>query len=162
MLIQTTSAKGNFKLSEKGRVLCELNYTSWFRGKAKSRCKGHTLEIKPRSFWGHSFNVFKDNIEVGDISFSIKGRVMINLQEKEGKMRHFVMRLKGFLKPRFEVYDAKDDSICTLQAVNNWKKMNYDYNVTFNRESEELANPEEFLLLCGYGANLYWTHISAV
>ena len=161
MKIVSSSGKGNFKLTEKNVEICEVVYNNWFSEKAKTVLNGNNIEIKPKNIWTSKVDIYKNGKHIGDITFNLRGYMVVRVQNSAGTEFNYVLKNKAKWKLRFEVYDESDNLQFALKSVNNWTKLNYDYDIemaTYNSEFEM----EELLVYCGYATNLYLAIISAV
>ncbi len=161
MNIVSSSGKGNFKLTDRNKEICELVYNNWFSDKAKTVLNGNNIEIKPKNIWTSKVDIYKNNTNIGDITFNLKGQMIIQLEKSNGKECNYVLKNMANWKLKFEVYNESGTLQFSLNSVNNWSKLNYDYDIEmadFNSEFEI----EELLVYCGYASNLYLAIISAV
>lgn len=161
MKIKSTSGKGNFKLTKNNQEICELIYKNWFSGKAKTNINGNNIEIKPKNIWTSKVEIYKNDKNIGDITFNLKGYMVIRLQIPKETEINYVMKNRSKSKLKFEVYDESDNLQFTLKSVNTWTKLNYDYDIQMDKYNSEVGI-EELLIYCGYAANLYLAIISAI
>ncbi len=161
MKIISSSGKGNFKLIDNDIEICELNYKNWFSGKASTYLQNNNIEIKPRNIWASKMEIFRNKEFYGEITFSLKGHMIIELKSENGAKQRYILKNKGLFKPKFELYNAKKVHQLTMVQKNNWTKINYDYLIEI-ADCDQDANIEELLIFCGYASNLYQTMMSAV
>ncbi|NNE13656.1 MAG: aminotransferase [Saprospiraceae bacterium] len=161
MKIESTSGKGNFRLIKNSQEVCELIYNNWFSDKAKTVLNGNNIEIKPKNIWTSKVDIYRNDKNIGDITFSLKGYMIIRLQNSKGTELNFVMKNKAKWKLKFEIYNESDILQFALKSVNDWTKLNYDYDIEIANYDSEFQL-EELLIYCGYAANLYLAIISAV
>lgn len=160
MKIVSSSGKGNFKLTENNKDICELVYKNWFSEQAKTILNGNLIEIKPKNIWTSRVDIYKDKTIIGDITFNLKGHMVIRLEKENGKEFNYLLKNKSKWKLRFEVFNESKIQQFSLKSVNNWTKLNYDYDVEMANYNSEFAI-EELLIYCGYAANLYLAIIGA-
>lgn len=161
MKIVSSSGKGNFKLIEKNSEICELVYTNWFSEKAKTVLNGNNIEIKPKNIWTSKVDIYKNDTNIGDITFNLKGQMIIRLEKSNGTECNYVLKNKAKWKLKFEVYNESETLQFSLNSVNNWSKLNYDYDIEIADFNSEF-DIKELLVYCGYATNLYLAIISAV
>lgn len=161
MHIVSSSGKGNFKITEKNSEICELVYTNWFSEKAKTMLNGNQIEIKPKNIWTSKVDIYKNGTNIGDITFNLKGQMIIRLEKSNGTECHYVLKNKAKWKLKFEVYNASETLQFSLHSVNNWNKLNYDYAIEMADYDSEF-DIKELLVYCGYATNLYLAIISAL
>ncbi|WP_348661552.1 aminotransferase [Croceibacter atlanticus] len=161
MKIISSSGKGNFKLIKNDDEVCELVYTNWFSEKAKAVLNGNNIEVKPKNIWTSKVDIFKNKSQIGDITFNLKGHMVIRLEKENGKEFNYLLKNKAKWKLRFEVFNESEAHQFSLNSVNKWTKLNYDYDVEMADYNSEFEI-EELLIYCGYAANLYLAIISAV
>lgn len=161
MKIVSSSGKGNFKLTKNDKEICELVYSNWFSDEAKTVLNGNNIEIKPKNIWTSKVDIYKNDNNIGDITFNLKSQMIIRLENPNRKEFNFVLKNRSKYRVKFEVYNESKTLQFSLNSVNNWSKLNYDYNIEladFNSEFEL----NELLVYCGYATNLYLAIISAV
>jgi len=161
MKIISSSGKGDFKLYEKDQEVYELDYTNWFTGRATALYKGNSIELKPKNIWTSKVAIFKNDREIGDITFTLKGHMIIRTEKQNREDCSYVLKNVGNWKLRFELYDEADVLLLTMTSINNWTKLNYDYDIEFAEATLEM-DVQELLIYCGYAANLYLAYISAM
>lgn len=161
MRIESTSKKGNFKLFKANKVICEVGYKNWFSGEAKSEWKNAIIEIKPKNIWTSKVDIYKNDSSIGDITFNLKGQMIIRLENPRGEELNYVLKNKGKLKPKFELFNEEEVLQFALNSRNNWNKLNYDYEIQI-ADFDNKFDLEELLICCGYATNLYLAIISAV
>jgi len=159
MKIISSSGKGNFKLIDNDEEICELVYDNWFSGKAKTNLNGNDISIEPKNIWTSKVEIYRDKSKIGDITFNLKGYMVISLK-LNGEEFNYVLKNKGKLKLTFEVFNEAGMKQFSLDSVNNWTKLNYDYTIEIADYTSEFKI-EELLIYCGYAANLYLAIISA-
>ena len=49
--LSSSSSKGDFKVLEGTRVICEVVYKNWFSSKATTNLNQAVLEIQPKNIW---------------------------------------------------------------------------------------------------------------
>ncbi len=161
MKIVSSSAKGNFKLIAQEKEICELVYTNWFSEKAYTTLNGNQIEIKPKNIWTSKVDILKNGQIIGDITFSLKGYMVIRVAHAPKEESNYVLKNKGILKLRFELFDEGNTHQLTMNSLNNWSKLNYDYTIKTEDYTSTLPL-EELAVYCGYAANLFLAIMSAV
>ena len=160
MKIESTSANGNFEIKNNGKKLLELTYSNWFASNAQTSFNSINIEIKPKNIWQNKFDILKNGIDKGDISFNWKGNVIIKLENENKVQNQYLLKAIGFWKLGFELIDEKENKILSLKPNFNWKKVNYNYEVELNNQ-EDCKESIELLIYSGFGANLYMTMMMA-
>lgn len=160
MNIVTKSHKGDFCLQHNGETLNQLNYTNWFTGKAKADFQKQQIEIYPKNIWQNKYYIYKNGDNAGSISVNWKGFFKICLNALNGQEINYIFKPRGVWKLRFELYTEDESLLLTMHAINNWRKLNYDYQVE-SLGNTTLINETELLIYCGYAANQYLAMISA-
>ncbi|OSS37859.1 hypothetical protein C723_3138 [Christiangramia flava JLT2011] len=87
--------------------------------------------------------------------------MIIRLENPNGKEFNFVLKNRSKYRVKFEVYNESKTLQFSLNSVNNWSKLNYDYNIELADINSEFEL-NELLVYCGYATNLYLAIISAV
>ncbi len=160
MKIESTAARGNFKILNGNECLLEVTYANWFASKAETTFKNTKLEIKPKNIWQSKFSILKNDIPAGSITFNWKGHIIINTLDQEHLKTQYVLRAKGFWHMGFELLDAQEHQLLFLKPNLSWRKVNYNYEIQdCNQElSDSLI---ELLVYAGFSANLYMTTMLA-
>ncbi len=161
MKIVSNSGKGNFKVLSSNNEIGEVVYKNWFSSSATMHYDGHQIELKPKSIWMNTVIISKNGKAIGDITFNLKGHMIIKLNNEQGGDTCYILKNKSTLKLKFELFDENEILQLTLYSDNNWKKLNYDYNIEFNAFNSKI-DERELMCYCGYAANLYLSIISAV
>ncbi|AYN69574.1 aminotransferase [Euzebyella marina] len=161
MKIISSSSKGNYKVTDAQKEVCEVTYQNWFSSKATTVFKGHTIELSPKNIWTSKVIITKDGAIIGDITFNLKAEIVICIRDKTQKEHFYILRNKGVFHLKFELFNQDDKRLLTMVSSNKWLKTSYDYSIESVRPNFniELA---ELLIYCGYSANLYLTMISAI
>ncbi|EIJ39103.1 MULTISPECIES: hypothetical protein [Galbibacter] len=160
MKIVSTSAKGNFNLIVQNNTITELKYSNWFSENATATLHSHTITLKPKNIWTSRINIFKNEEAIGDITFNLKGYIIIKLTNNEEEI-NYILKNNSLWKLKFEVFNASNELQFSLKSENKWTKLNYDYEIE-EINFDQQTNFEELALYCGYAANLYLAIISAV
>ncbi len=140
--------------------ICELVYKNWFSETAKTSLNGNNIEIKPKNIWTSRVDIFKNEAKIGDITFNLKGQMVIRLIKSYGKELNYVLKNRAQWKLRFDIFNESDVHQFSLNSTNTWTKLNYDYDIEMKEYDSEFEI-EELLLYCGYAANLYLAMIGA-
>ena len=154
--LQSISHLGDFRLMKDDIERFELKYSDWFSSDAATQFNGQTIEIRPRNIWNSKFDIFKDNQDCGDIIFNWRGHVIIRLiRLDDGGEDEFLLKHRGILNTRYDLISAQARHILTLTANYNWSKFKYFYSV--DNENHDIPDIvlEEFLIYCGFAANLH-------
>ena len=154
MKIVSSAGKGNFKLIENNQEICELVYNNWFSEKAKTSLNGNNIEIKPKNIWTSRVDIFKNENKIGDITFNLKGHMVIRLTKSNGEEFNYLLKNKAQWRLRFDVFNESDVHQFSLNSTNTWTKLNYDYDIEMT-EYDSKFEIEELIVYCGYAANLY-------
>lgn len=157
MKLTSSSGKGDFTLVKENQKIFELKYTNWFSSKARTALGEEMIEIRPQNIWCSKFDIFKQDLDQGDIIFNWKGNIIIRLMQEEGVEKSYLLRAKGFWNQSFELTDEADHVILLFAPSMNWKKLNYNYDVQQISEEYDEQRIHELLIYCGFGANLYMT-----
>lgn len=158
MRIESTAARGNFRLLTNGRSNAELKYDNWYSGKAHT-VGGHSIEIKPANFWATKFDIRINGKPAGMITGKFNGHFQVDLSQSEQGI--YLLKLKSAWRLKFSIYNESGALQFQLISKNNWKKLNYDYEVIMENfdGNTDLKN---LLIICGYVANRYLTNMGAV
>lgn len=157
MKLTSSSGKGDFVLVKEGQNIFELKYTNWFASKARAEWGEESIEIRPKNVWCSKFDIFKNDLDQGDIIFNWKGNIIIRLMQEDGIEKSYLLKAKGFWNQTFELTDEADNVMLLLAPSMNWKKLNYNYDVQQISAACEEERIHELLIYCGFGANLYMT-----
>lgn len=156
MKILSTSRRGNFILEKDSRDILELVYPKWYSSQAYTDYNGNNILIEPKNIWRRSFLIFKNDMEIGKISFSWRTNIKIRLGSGNSRTdKNYRLKARGFWNKRFELMNEDDIVLLTLHSKMNWKrfKLNYDIEImNANLQEEQLI---ELLIYCGFGANMY-------
>ncbi|MEL4308014.1 aminotransferase [Joostella sp. CR20] len=160
MKIISTATKGNFKIMDESTEVSELVYASWFSGKASATIGEISFELKPKNIWASKIDIYKNSNIIGDITFNLKGHMVIQLSENN-KEFSYIMKNNALWTLKFEVFDENEVLQFNLNSEGKWSKLKYDYQVEMDAFNNNIPL-EELLIYCGYASNLYLALISAV
>lgn len=160
MKIVSTSGKGNFKLIKNDEEICELVYKNWFSEKAKTTLNDNNIEIKPKNIWTSRVDILKNEIKIGDITFNLKGHIVIKLIKSNDKEFNYLLKANSQRKLSFDILNESNVIQFSLNSKNTWTKLNYDYDIEIKDYDSEFEL-EEIIIYCGYAANLYLSIIGA-
>ncbi|UBM60137.1 hypothetical protein LAG90_05715 [Marinilongibacter aquaticus] len=161
MRIISSAGKGDFILQETDQKICEMHYKNWFSGSAHTRLKGNQIELSPKNVWANKVRIHKNGRIIGDIAFNLRAQMIIRLETEEEKDIRYILKNKGSMKARFQVYNESEALQFTLLSEWVWKKFRYNYEIEF-ADFDERIDRDELLAYCGYAANLYFALISTV
>lgn len=160
MKVTSTSGKGNFKLEKNNTTVLELKYKNWFASSAITQFNNTQIEIKPKNIWGSKFDIYKNEVDKGDIIFNWKGNVIIRLNDSADNEQSWLLKSKGILKQTFQLSNEKDELLVVFKPSMNWSKLNFNYEIDLlddNIMDKELI---ELILYSCYGINLYFTMVA--
>ena len=158
--LSSSSSKGDFKVLEGTRVICEVVYKNWFSSKATTNLNQAVLEIQPKNIWTSKVDLFKNDRNVGDITFNLKGQMVIRYINPDRTEVNYILKNTSGLKLKFEVFNAAKALQFKLACTSKWHQLRYHYDVelaAFDGQTEL----HELLVYCGNAANLYLSIISA-
>ena len=162
MKIISTSGKGNFKIERDSVEILELVYQNWFSSTASTTYNKTEIEIKSKNVWGSKFDIFKNQIDKGDIIFNWKGDIIIRLIDQSNNESSWLLKSKGFWKQQFELSDENDNLVCILRPNMNWSKLNYNYEIEYFLDTIDQEMIIQLIIYCGFGINLYMTMMAGV
>ena len=161
MKILSSSGKGNFIIEKESKKILELKYKNWFSSSANTEFEDNKIEIRPKNIWNSKFDIYKNNLDKGDIIFNWKGNIIIRLSDEKNTEKSFLLRARGFWNQQFELTDEQDNLIFVLKPSMNWKKLSYNYDIQNLSNTYEEITLVELAIYCGFGANLYMTMAEA-
>jgi hypothetical protein len=154
MQLKSTSATGNFELeTNTGEKLLEFTYSNWFSSNARTSFQSTEIEIKPKNIWSSKFDIVKNGVDKGDISFNWKGNVIIRLENDDTSESQYLLRAIGYWKLGFELVDEKERKIALLKPNFNWSKFSYNYEIELADGFQADTRRIELLIYSGFGAN---------
>ena len=155
MTLSFISKRGSLQLIKDGFHLLELKYKNWLFGKASTEFNGNHIELKPKGIWHRKFDIYKNQIDKGDIIFNWNGEVTIEFTDDFGEVKSCSLKSKGFWKYRFELTDEENDLILVITPKMNWQRLNYDYEIEIFDHYMTENQLIELLTYCGFGTKLY-------
>lgn len=159
MRIKSSAANGSFKVLERDIEVLQVKYKSVFSCKASSDYQGNIIEIKPKNKISGKYEIYKNGIEVGDISSKWNGSMIIRIIDANFYERNFILKAKGLMGTNFKLLDENKDTILTMDSGFSWKTMNYNFEVDWAHIDFDVA---ELLIYCGYAAKSYFTKKAVV
>lgn len=142
-----------FQLAENGQPLGELIYKSLLSSSAKIILPNSDFyEIEHIGIFNTSINVTKNEAVIATLKMNWRGQIIFNFHDGQA----FILKAKGLLGNKFTFENNNEEQLFQLDSQLNWKKLNYNYNIIFT------DNPQNILLiLLGvYAANYYMASMS--
>lgn len=159
--IRSTSVTGNFELvQEDSTMLYNVKYKSLLSGEATSNFDGNSYAIRSANIWQSKFEVFRNDIFIGKLSFNWKGDIIITYSNTTGIENDMLFQYKGIWKFRFILSDRSGNELLAMGS--SWSKLKYHYDVSVADGIFPENEIKELLMICGYSANLYMNTMMAV
>lgn len=162
MQLITTSFNGDFELVHQQKTLVFLEHPSWFSRKASLRINYHTLNIAPKHLFSSSFDVIKNQMKYAEITMRWKGEIEITFLQTEASIAHYLLKPKGLLNRRYELYDGYGDLTLVLLPSTNWKKLRQDFDLDLHPELKIDQHTLELISFSGFGAHMIKKRNAAV
>ncbi|MBT34437.1 MAG: hypothetical protein CMO01_32640 [Thalassobius sp.] len=159
MRIKSSAANGSFNVLDRGFEVLQVKYKSVFSCKATAEYQGNIIEIKPKSIISSKYEIYKNGIEVGDITSKWNGSMTIRIIDADYYERNFILKAKGCSGTNFKLLDENKDTVLTMDSGFSWKTMNYDFEIDWAHIDFDVA---ELLIYCGYAAKSYFTKMAVV
>lgn len=156
--IQLTSSRGDFILYENGEPVLNLKRSNWFSKASEMVYLESLIEIKPRNIWGRKFDIFDSGRIIGEILIKQMGKIEIEMQGASYKKHRFFLKRRGFLSPRYALFNDRDLHLLTLLSKFDWSKFNFNYNVEILNWEADDVDIYELLTYCAYSINIYRKH----
>lgn len=153
--IESTSMKGDFKLSENGRKILELKYINWYSGVAETYVDKEKIQLKPKNWWSGKIDILKNSKKVGEISHNSRLHLKIMMENKDGIEETYILKNSGKWKFKFEVISDVGEIVMIFTPTNSWKKLNFDVQVL-----DENLPIEELTIYSAYACKLYYAYVS--
>lgn len=138
----------------------EVSYIDWFSNKAVVEYNSQCIEIVPKNFWKSKFDIYKNDVDCGDIIFNWMGHVIIRLSRLDGAPDdEFLLKHRGLISTEYDLITINNERVLTLKANYDWSKLKYFYSI--EKENHGFLDEvlDEFLIYCGFAANLHMTHL---
>lgn len=158
--IYCNSIKSDFKLLHDDKIVADVVYKNWLTGKAQATVNNSLIWLSPKNIWTSKIRIIKDDEEVGEITFTLRGTMVITL-EVNGKEINYVLKNVSKLKLELNVYNDAEELQFTMKSKGKWNKLNYDYKIKM-ADFNNAVDLDELLVYCGYTANLYLAIISSL
>lgn len=138
----------SFQLTENGKLLGELIYENLFFHKAEIKLTNSELyEIKQVDFWGTRIAVTKSGIEIASLVMNWRGQIVITFLEGQ----EFILKLDGLFHSKYIIENKDGEKIMQLDPKFNWKKFNYNYDILYDKKTEDIL----FVLIGIYASNYF-------
>jgi hypothetical protein len=152
MEAKSTNRK-TFQLTENRQVLGELIYESLLSLKAEIKLPNSDVyEIEHVGIFDTSINVTKNGVEIAKLEMNWRGQIVFNFQDGQ----EFILKAKGFLGNKFVLENINEEKLIQLDPQLNWKKLNYNYDITFEKEQNDIL----LILLGVYASNYFIASMS--
>lgn len=152
MEAKSTNRK-TFQLTENGQPLGELVYESIVSLKAEIKLPNSDVyEIEHISIFDTSINVTKNGAEIAKLTMDWRGQIEFNFLDGQ----EFILKAKGLLADNFIIENKNEEKLIQLEPHLNWKKFNYNYDITFDNKPQNIL----LIFLGVYAANYYLASMS--
>jgi len=142
-----------YQLTKNEQVLGQLTYKNSLSNKAEITLIDSAIyKIKPAGFFKPHVIVTKNEIEIAKLKMNWKGQLVISLQFE----REFFLKSKGFFHNKYIIENKDGEKIIQLEPKFNWSKFCYNYDISYNNQSQD----NFFILLAVYCINYYRVLVS--
>jgi hypothetical protein len=140
-------------LSENGQQLGELIYENLLFLKAEIKLKNSALyEISPVGIFGTKINLTENGTEIANLKMNWRGQIVLAFNDGQ----EFILKSTGAFKQKFIIEDDAHEQIIQLDPQFNWRKFQYNYDITNNKIPQN-----NLLILLGVYASNYFTNCMA-
>ncbi len=143
------SLKGNFSLlaANSGQKIVDVEVKGYTTQSANFQLFDNLYEIKLKNIWSSKRLIIRNGLIIGEIKMNWKGHISIIFNEFANN-RNFLMKQRGLINYRFEVFDDTNINIIELKQTTKLLKFHFDINILHNTMNErELL---ELLTITGY------------
>jgi hypothetical protein len=146
MEIRCTDSR-TFELIENGRKLGNLGYSGHFTFKALLSAEDKVYELSPEGIFSTSVAVKYQSADIASLKMNWKGNIVISFVTGE----EYILKAVGALANKYVLEDGEGRKLMMLLPEFNWRKMLYNYTITYDQRPENLL----LVLLAVYSANYY-------
>lgn len=160
--------KRTFDIEYDNRFISVLRFPSWTSSNAIAELSDGTYQFTKNSFWKSQYDILKEGMPFGKISFNWKGHILLNLIDDSGLVPSsmemdtkttdedylsYTVKSKGVFKKRYELFQPKNPRpLITLQPKSNWLKVNYQ--VTLHHSDIIPFTEESIITIMAFGVIL--------
>lgn len=156
--ITTKSKSFHIDDIETGKELVKVSYESIWNSNAKFKLDGAAYDIKASNAWQTKFDIFRNEIDIGDIDYNWKGEIIIRLKNNDSMTKHFILKYNNMFMSEFSLKDFLTNKLWSIKAQWEWKAFNYVFYISREEGFEEEENnvdEMELLVSATYAAILY-------
>jgi hypothetical protein len=160
MQYKITTKSKSFRIDDihSGKELVSVFYESIWNSNASFSLEGESYEIKSSNAWQTKFDLFKNEIDIGDIDYNWKGEIIIRLKNNDLMTKHFILKCTNMFMSEFSLKDFLTNKLWSIKAQWEWKAFNYVFYISREEGFEEEENnvdEMELLVAATYAAILY-------
>lgn len=155
MVIKAINRK-TFEIIHQHQVKAVIGFPSSWKMNSVIVIGDREIKINPISCWKQQFTATHDGVTRSTIKAKWNGKSTIEVFDTDHDDSHvFTLKRNGFFSWSYQMTDNKGKTIFDLVRKWNWRKMNYDLEVT-----RSFLNREDLMLeLLSYAAYVAQLHI---
>ncbi len=138
--------------------ICNVEYESVWNSNASFSLQNHEYTIKSGNAWQTKFDIFKNDLDIGDIDYNWKSEIIIRLKNSDLMTKHFILKCSNSFTMVFTLKDFLTNKLWSLKPQWDWKSFKYSIYITREEgfeEEENNVNEAELLVAATYAAILY-------
>ena len=145
----------SFDVTRNDKFIGRLSYKNWYSFKASVELADNsTYQIEEKGFWGTTIELKHNEKLLLNFKMNWNGDIIIQTYFDRAEA-DYVFKHKGFLKESYVLLDRKGTELLVMKPDLNWRKLNYNYQLTTTNEFDEFSNSKILLFTVLHCANYY-------
>lgn len=142
----TSINKKTIQLTENGKLSGELIYENIFLSKAEIRlANSDSYQINPIGVFRSTTVVTKNKIVIAQLKMNWRGQILLSFQDGQ----EYTLKGIGTFYSKYNIESKDHQKLIELEPKFNWRKLAYNYTITYNKKPEDIL----LILLAVYACN---------
>ena len=134
------------QLTENGKLIGELIYETIFLSKAQIKFpNSDSYQINPIGIFRSTTVVTKNEIVIANLKMNWRGQILFSF--KDGQ--EYILKGIGPFYSKYNIESKDHQKLIELEPKFNWKKMAYNYTITYPKKPDDIL----LILLAVYACN---------
>ena len=145
----------SFDVTRNDKFIGRLSYKNWYSFKASIELADNsTYQVEEKGFWGTTIELKQNEKLLLNFKMNWNGDIIVQTYFDRAEA-DYVFKHKGFLKESYVLLDRKGTELLVMKPDLNWRKLNYNYQLTTTNEFDEFSSNKILLFTVLHCANYY-------
>jgi len=151
----------SFDVTKDDKLVGSLYYKSWFKFNAEVLvANGSSYQVEPKGFWEATVELKEGEKVLLNFQMNWNGEIIVKTYFDDLE-KGYIFKHTGFFKESFILIDQEGTELLVMKPHLNWKKVNYEYQISTSDTFEALSYEEILLMSSVHCANYYMSMMMA-